>query len=66
MSRKARKEYSQIRSELLARGFSIRAWAMAHSVPVGTAYNAIKGHRNGARAHLVRQKLHTYLNAHGC
>jgi hypothetical protein len=63
MKRNARKDYAGIRGQLIERGFTIRAWALAESFPVGTVYNSLRGLRHGPRAVAIRAKLAAFLRA---
>lgn len=63
MAGKAKSSYHQIRARLLQRGSNVRQFAMAHNIPVTTAYGAIRGDRRGIRAHNVLRKLEEFLNA---
>jgi hypothetical protein len=64
MSAPVKDEYFQLRCDLLERGFSVRAWALKYSLPVGSVYNSIRNRRNGVKARQIRKKLNDYLYGH--
>ena len=54
--------YAKKRSGLIARGFTVRGWAMQNNFPVGSVYLALQGLRNGPKAVAIRRKLEEYIN----
>lgn len=63
MHTNARTDYAEVRSQLIRRGHTARSWAMAHNFPVGSVYNALRGHRNGPRAFAIREAVMAFINA---
>jgi len=52
-----------MRAELMARGYSIRAWSRERGLATGSVYNSLRGLRNGPRAHAIRVALRSFLHA---
>jgi hypothetical protein len=63
MSDAATCNYTEVRQQLLRRGMNLRRWARKNKLPVGSVYNAVRGHRNGIAAERIRIKLNRFLNA---
>lgn len=62
MSQNATVDYVKVRTALLSRGHSLRSWAMANSLSVGSVYNAVKGLRGGKKSVHIRQQLQGFIN----
>jgi gp16 family phage-associated protein len=53
----ASKNYQRLRSKLIARGFTLRSWALKNGFPPNTVYGAARGQRSGVKATLIRNRL---------
>ena len=58
----ATRKYRETMASLIRRGTTLRRWALSESVPVGTVYLSVKGHRNGPRAVAIRERLEKFIN----
>jgi hypothetical protein len=57
MADKSSADYDTIRSRLVARKTSLRAWARKQNLPEGTVYKAAKGKRHGKQSQAIRALL---------
>ena len=62
-SRKASPDYFDLRTALLRKGYSLRSWALANNLAVGSVYGAAKGHRNGKVSTQIRIALEEFASA---
>ena len=59
---KAIRKYTELRARLMRRGLSVRACAIQIGVPVGSAYNAVNGLRNGPRSRDIQRQIEDIAN----
>jgi len=59
---KANKKYTDLRAKLLRKNCSLRSWAIAHKLPLGSVYHAAKGSRLGPKSLQIRNALEAFLN----
>ena len=57
MARKSNHKYLKLRSRLIEKGITLKAWAKAHSLPQTTVYAAATGERNGVKTTAIRLQL---------
>ena len=61
MAGKANRKYTDLRAKLLRKQFSLRSWAIAHKLPLGSVYHAARGSRLGPKAMKIRARLQAFL-----
>lgn len=55
--KKASRRYRDLRSRLIARGYTLRSFAITHGYPYPTVYNAARGDRHGVKTLKIAQHL---------